>query len=381
MCKIKVVLVTDNLDYGGSQRLIVDLAKRIDHDAFDVKVCATTSGGELLEAELITAGVDYRILNKPLKMDMFFPLRVRSLFSEWQPQIVHTFRFTANTFGRIGAMLARVPVIIGTEHVLEQKQLTLRLIDRVLARFSACVVVTTKEISAQVHSEHGLPYRRIRIIDECIDLDRFPFVERCLATTGTKLKKPLFKVGIVGRLVPQKGYWIFLDAIRQARKLRPEIKGIVVGDGELRQQLSQWVLDHQMEGGIEFWGFREDLPLVFREFDLFVMSSLREAMPLVLLAAAASGLPFACTAVGGIPEAFQDGIHGRLVPSGNSAALANAIVWSLDNYQAACAMAKTASQLVHDRHGLQAMVRLHEAMYQQLLGGHVKQRKLFYDQG
>ncbi len=164
----------------------------------------------------------------------------------------------------------------------------------------------------------------------------------------------------------KNGPWSFSRRLR-AREVRPEVKGILVGDGELRRELEQWVADHQMQDAVEFWGFREDLPRVFQELDLFAMSSDREALPLTLLIAAATGLPFACTAVGGIPEVFQDGVHGRLVPPDNPVELADAVVWSIDNYATACAMAKTASALVHERHGLAALIGAHETLYRQLV--------------
>ncbi len=131
MCRIRVVLVTDTLNYGGSERLLVDIAKGLDRDAFDVKVCATTAGGALLEAELAKAGIEFRALNKRRGVNLPVIARIRRLFRQWRPHIVHTFRFTANTYGRIGAILARVPVIIGTEHVFEQKNCVYRLVDTV----------------------------------------------------------------------------------------------------------------------------------------------------------------------------------------------------------------------------------------------------------
>jgi glycosyltransferase involved in cell wall biosynthesis len=366
MDRTRIVLVTDTLRYGGSERLLVDIAKGLDRAAFDVKVCAITAGGELLEAELAKAEIEYRILNKPLGANLRVLPRLWALLREWRPQIVHTFRWTANTYGRIGAVAARVPTIIGTEHVLEHKRVCPRLIDTVLGRFTDRIVVVTKEIGDQVHADHHLRANRIELIEEGIDLDRFARVERLAPAAATK---HVFRAGIVARLAPQKGHLVFLDAIRLAREMRPAVKGIIVGDGQLRAELERWVADHQMQEHVEFWGFREDLPQVFRELDLFVMSSGWEGLPLAMLDAAASGLPFVCTAVGGIPEVFRDGVHGRLIPPGNPGEFAKAIVWSLDNYAAACAMAKTASELVHRRHGMQAMIRRHEAMYRQLVGG------------
>ena len=369
MSKLRVVLVTDTLGYGGGERLTVDLAKGLDRSIFDVKVCVTTQGGEWLEKELIEAGIEYRILHKRLGPTLGVLPRIMALFCEWRPHLVHTFRFTANTYGRVGAILARVPVIVSTEHNKEHKSLSRQLIDITLARFTDRAIVVSKEIFDQTHTEHLLSRNRIQLIEEGIDLDRFRWVERHPVPTSTAPAVHSFKAGIVARLYPQKGHMDFLNAILRAREVHPTLKGIIVGEGQLRPELEQWVTDHQMQESIEFWGFREDLPQVFRELDLFVMSSHWEGLPIALLNAAASGLPFACTAVGGIPEVFQDGVHGRLVPPGNPDALAAAVVWSMDHYAAACAMAKTASALVHEKHGLHAMIRRHEEMYRQLVQG------------
>lgn len=365
MNRLRVVLVTDTLRYGGSERLLVDIARGLDRTIFDVKVCATTAGGEILGEELRKADIEYRVLDKHLGASLGILFRLRRLFREWRPQIVHTFRFTANTYGRIGAVLARVPVVIGTEHVLEHKGISRRLVDMALARFTDRVVVVTQEIADQVHAEHRLPCNRIQLIEEGIDLNRFACVERNPLPTQTAAKGS-FRAGIVARLAPQKGHTVFLEAIRLAQKMRPAVQGVVVGDGLLRPELEQWVTDRQMQKHIEFWGFREDLPNVFHELDLFVMTSGWEGLPLALLDAAATGLPFVCTAVGGIQDVFQDGVHGRLVPPNNPAEIANAIVWCLDHYAEAVAMAKNASGLIHGKYGLQAMIQQHESLYLQL---------------
>jgi glycosyltransferase involved in cell wall biosynthesis len=367
MAKIQIVLLTDTLRYGGSERLLVDIAKGLDRDVFDVKVCATTAGGELLEGELAQAGIEYRILHKPLGPNLRVIPRVYSLLRRWCPDIVHTFRFTANAYGRVGAALARVPVIVGTEHVLEHKSLGRRMVDLALARVTDRVVVVTDEIAKQVRADHRLPSSRVQLIEEGIDLDRFACIERDPSAGGEASDSRPFKVGIVARLAPQKGHTVFLEAVRLARQMRPAVKGILVGDGELRPELERWVADRRMQETFEFWGFREDLPNVFRALDLFAMSSGWEGLPVALLDAAASGLPFVCTDVGGIAEKFQDGVHGRLAPPGDPVRFADAIVWSLDNYPAACAMAKTASAMVHKQHGLRAMIQEHETMYRQLL--------------
>jgi glycosyltransferase involved in cell wall biosynthesis len=319
-----------------------------------------------LAGELEKAGIECRILDKSPGWNLRILPKLRALFREWHPDIVHTFRFTANTSGRIGAVMARVPVVIGTEHVLEHKDACRRIVDWILARFTDRMVVVTQEIADQVHSQHCLPRSRIQLIEEGIDLDRFCWVERETPLVEATMAARAFKAGIVARLAPQKGHQVFLEAIRRARETRPVVKGIIVGDGQLRPELEQWVADHRMQDGIEFWGFREDLPVVFRQLDLFVMTSGWEGLPLALLDAAATGLPFVCTAVGGIQEVFQDGVHGRLVSPDNPTEIADAIVWSLDNYAAACSMAKTASALVHERHELKAMIRRHEEMYLQL---------------
>ncbi len=115
MRRIRVSLAIDSLGKGGSQRLLRDLAVGLDASAFEVRVCALAQGG-VWEPALRQSGIPVSVLHKRLGVDLRVLPRLVKYLREFKPDIMHTFLFTANASGRIAALMARVPIIIATEH-------------------------------------------------------------------------------------------------------------------------------------------------------------------------------------------------------------------------------------------------------------------------
>ena len=128
----------------------------------------------------------------------------------------------------------------------------------------------------------------------------------------------------VGNLREAKDYATMLEAFRKVLAAKPEARLLIAGDGPLRTRLESETARNGMARAVHFLGGRDDVPALMRASDGFLMSSLFEGMPLVLLEASASGLPIVATRVGGVPEVVVDRESGILVNSGHPATLARA---------------------------------------------------------
>jgi len=135
-------------------------------------------------------------------------------------------------------------------------------------------------------------------------------------------------VGNVARLVPFKGHRVLLEAAAQVLRGLPEVLFVVVGDGELEQELQAQARALGMLGSVRFLGFRDDLDDLYAAFDLYCHSSLElaaEMFPLAILRALAAGLPVVATDVGGIAAMILAGVSGHLVPPDDPPRLAAAL--------------------------------------------------------
>jgi glycosyltransferase involved in cell wall biosynthesis len=174
-------------------------------------------------------------------------------------------------------------------------------------------------------------------------------------------------VGSIGRLNTQKGQRFLLDAAALLRPRHPDTWTLVVGDGDLMEELREHATRLQLDDRVVFTGHRTDVPELLGALDVFCISSLYEGTPLALFEAMAAGRPIVSTAVDGCREILEDGSNGLLVPPGDAAALAG----GLDRVLADAALREALGrQALEDsrRYDVQRCVEQMEALYDELLG-------------
>ena len=167
----------------------------------------------------------------------------------------------------------------------------------------------------------------------------------------------------VGRLVPNKGPEVVVEAVPRVLARHPQAQFLMAGDGPLRERLESQARHLKVDHAVRFLGLRHDVPQLMRDSIVFVRPSTLEGMPLTVLEAMATALPVVATPVGGTPEVVHDGDNGYLVPVGDSAALAERIIRVLDDPSLAAAMGRRGHEVVINQYTWQAMVERTEAVY------------------
>jgi glycosyltransferase involved in cell wall biosynthesis len=200
----------------------------------------------------------------------------------------------------------------------------------VLRRMDAVACVS----KAQGHKVRraGVEEAKIAVIQNAIGEDAFvePSVDGRAELDRLFSFKPRWIIGAAGRLSPEKGFAVLVEAAATVLKRRPEAGFVLFGEGPLRADLERLIGERGLKEKFILAGFRNDLGRVLPNFDVNVMSSYTEGLPVILLEAGAAGVPTVATAVGGIPEVIDDGQSGFLVPAGDAAALADRLIGLLD---------------------------------------------------
>ena len=173
-------------------------------------------------------------------------------------------------------------------------------------------------------------------------------------------------IGTIGRLTQQKGYSVLLHAARAVLEEIPAAHILIVGEGELRDALESLTEQLSIGHATHLLGARDDIEELLAAMDLFVSSSLWEGLPTVILEAMASGVPIVATDVSGTRELVRDGVTGRLVPAGDAALLAQAIVSALQDVGHTHEMVKGARALVQD-FSIEQVAQQHVEAYSTLL--------------
>jgi glycosyltransferase involved in cell wall biosynthesis len=155
---------------------------------------------------------------------------------------------------------------------------------------------------------------------------------------------------------------LLLRAMHRVLQVRPEVCLVLVGDGELRLRLEALSTDLGIARSVRFLGFRADAEQLLHAFDLVVLSSYTEGLPIALLEGMAAGRPVVATAVGCIPELLADG-RGVLVPPRAADQLANAILMLLADGPARVRQAEAGRRHVAARFSLPEMIARYESLY------------------
>ncbi len=260
------------------------------------------------------------------------PAMVRELTSrlrEWDTSILCCHGYKADVVGLLAARRAGVPVI-AMSHGWTAETWRVRVYE---ALDRACLrrmdrVVCVSEGQAQKVRRAGVRPDRVMVIRNAVRAERFdhadPADRRVLE--GMFPRAPERIVGSAGRLSPEKGFDVLVEAAAIVARSDPRAGFIHFGDGPLRETIRRRIAELGLEDWFILAGHRNDLDRFLPHWDLSVLPSFTEGLPTVVLESYAAGVPVVATAVGGTPEAVADGVDGYLVPPGDPAALARRIL-------------------------------------------------------
>lgn len=367
---IRVLTLIATLDPAGAERQLAELCARIDRAQFEPFVCCLTRGGPL-ESVLADARVPVAILHKRGKWDISVIFRLRRIFAEFKPQILHTWLPTANTIGRIAACGGHLPAVIASERAADiWKGFFRRWLDRRLELRTARIICNAEAVRAFLINRIGLHAHKITVIPNGLDLDEFDAAAKppCAALPA---RPPGPLLGAVGRLEPQKGITHLLTAMALLGQSVPDAQLWIIGDGPERAALSKQAADAGLDNRVHFLGRRNDVPAILRQLDLFVLPSLWEGLPNAALEAMAAGRAVVATRVHGTPEAVSENETGLLVPPADPVALADAIARLIADSNLCARMGAAGRSRVAEHFNMRQMVEQTQALYRQVLGGDV----------
>src|SRR6185369_10524964 len=191
--------------------------------------------------------------------------------------------------------------------------------------------IAASEAIRQMLVADGVPAERTVTVHEGIDVDHVTAAPPVNVHEAFWLPHQAPVVGNVAALVPNKGQRYLIEAAHLVVQEIPDARFVILGEGELREQLERQVHDHHLEKHVLLPGFRTDVLGCIKGFDLFAMSSVTEGLGTSLLDAMACSRPIVATTAGGIPEIVEDGVNGLLVGPRDHVAMARAMVDLLTN--------------------------------------------------
>jgi glycosyltransferase involved in cell wall biosynthesis len=354
-------MLTKGLGLGGTERLIAGTVHHLDPSRYRAEVAYLLPWKDALVDDIRRDGVNVECLDARRAGSVAWIGRLRRLVRDHDIAIVHTHMpqpavAARMAFGRSG------PALVHTEHNLWPRYRPLtRWANRATYRRNRAVIAVSSGVAASIRS--GV---HVDVVRHGVDVAPRRPVDATAARARLGLGRgPI--VGTVGNMTPKKDHETLLRAISLVRADVPDVRLVIIGTGPLDDALRRQVAGLGLGTAVVLAGSRADVPDLLPAFDVFALSSRFEGLPIALLEAMSTGLPCVATTVGGIPEVVTDDVDGVLVPAGDPAALATALVRLLGDPAHAGELARRAAVRAAE-FDLPAAVRHIERVYDEALG-------------
>lgn len=364
---MEIVHVVENLDRGGLERTVVDLIASQRDAGHECRVICLFKLG-LLARELLASGVRVDACGKRPGLDLRALRRARALIRQSPDAVIHTHNAMAHYYAVLASLGLPVKCRINTRHGMGGRTRSGRqewLYRQSLRGTDYAVAVC--EAARQRFAADGMrPRRALLAVPNGIRLERFrPADDVARQSLVAELELPTGSriIGTVGRLQPVKDHALLLRAFAKVRVQVPEAALVIVGDGPLRAALEAQAEQAGLSDAVRFMGDRHDVPRLLTGMEVFALTSTSEGYSVALLEACASSLPIVATDVGGNREIVRHGINGRLVPSGDTAAIATALIALLRGGEQAAAMGRAGYAWAQAEASFRTMAERYHGLY------------------
>ena len=380
MERIRIFGVIAASGAGGSEQLFATLLQGLDPDRFEVTVACHGEGSmfDTYRRDAVqVSSLDLLDLRRPATI-----ARLAALIRESRCDLVHTHLWTADVLGGLAARRAGIRRVVSTvagayfrpsdvSGISRVRRVLLSRVFRTIYRGCDRVIASSRYLADDLVTRPGIrvPRDRILVIENGVDVDHVERVERHADGGSSHLWGPgRPRIAVVANFFPVKGHRFFVQALPEVLRSYPTARFVLAGDGENRTEIAELADRLGVAARVTFTGEISDTLDLMRASDLVVLPSLSEGLPIVLIEAMALARPVAATTVGGIPELVEDGVTGRLVPPGDSGALARAMLDLLGNPSLAQRLGEAARTVVRERFSADRMVRRTEDLYLELHG-------------
>jgi glycosyltransferase involved in cell wall biosynthesis len=316
-------------------------------------------------------GIEVDVLHQTRRYDPWVIFKAWRMVKGQRVEVLQSHGYKPTVLAWLLKRLMHVPwIAVMHGHTNENKWVVLyNKIDLWAAR-SADRVITVSSSMKTLLKNSGIPEQRIRVIPNAIDprayhldCDGVEFRSRCGAGADNVL------VGVIGRLSPEKGHEIFLQAFARVTASVPNAKAVFVGEGQEADRLEAMIRLSDLKEHVAFVGYHTNISLVYSALDLVVIPSLSEGLPNVLLEAFLHRKAVVATAVGGIPEVMQGELSSWLVPPRNAEALASSIIRALESRDTRDAVASLGEHIVRAQFSPSRRAEQFFAVYREVTSG------------
>lgn len=365
----KLIFVITKSNWGGAQRYVFDMAVSQKNN-YDVVV---VFGGEgelaerLLKEKIKTISVPHLGRDISILNDFQAGLLLYHLFKIEKPDIVHLNSSKVGGFGGLAARSAGIRKIVFTLHGLalnENREILFKCVLWIFywltIFFSHTTIAVSYALKNQSYRIFPLLQSKVKVVQNGIGLINFHPKEEALRILGVTGK---FVIGTIGELHHIKGHEYLIQGFKKFIETNQNSILIIIGEGEERSKLESLIKDLKLEGHVSLPGHVPNAGTYLKAFDIFVLSSLSEALAYVVLEAGAAGIPVIATNVGGVPEVIIDNETGFLISPLSPEEISEALQTLANNLELRLKLGDSLKQKIETEFSLEKMIKETQKLY------------------
>jgi glycosyltransferase involved in cell wall biosynthesis len=381
---IKIINILSRMNIGGPTIHVVLLTKYMDNKKYkSFLLSGSISEGEGDMSYLIEHyAIEHRLI-KTLKREISLIDDLKSIkelytfFRREKPHIVHTNQAKAGMVGRLAAWLARVPVILHTYHghvfsgyFSAVKTSFYILIERIMAIISTRIIVVSEMIKKDIYSTYNITTeKKVSVIPLGFELVKMDSLNKYRGVFRKQFSIPddAPVIGIVGRLTGIKNHHLFVDIANLLLQQYKQIHFLIVGDGELREEIEEKVKKMNIAENIHFCGWVTEIAKMYADLDVMLLTSKNEGTPVTVIEAMYYKIPVISSNVGGLSDLIEDGKTGFLINSFVAENYIPVIIKLLESKEEKNEIAEAGHAFVADKFTIDRLIGDMDDLYMKLL--------------
>ena len=356
-----VLFITRTLGLGGTENVVLQLCELLSGKVNRLVVC---SSGGIHEQKLQEMGIKTYLIPDIVCKNPFTVLNtyrsIKNIIKKEQITMVHSHHRMAALYAEIAAHKGIIKVA-NAHNTFQDKKLLTKFAYR-----NTNIIAVGEMVRKNLIEFFEIPDRRINVIYNAVK--PFKGLGNDIPVLNREKEKRHILIGNIGRLSEQKGMTYFIDAAEIVIRSHPEARFVIVGDGELKGQLEEYVKSKQLQDTFLFLGYRNDIQNVISQLDFIVISSLWEGLPLTPIEAFSVKKTVIGTAVDGTVEIIKNQTNGLLIEPKNYIQLAEKMNYLINNRQDKTRLEENAFLTYKRKFSFNTFSKAYLTYYEGLLG-------------
>lgn len=293
MKKIKVLQIVPSFGVGGAEKLVLDYLTYFDREKVEIMAISMYGNQNTIYDDFIKENkLNVIYLNKKPGLDLSMVMKIKKVVKDFKPNIIHTHMYSMKYMPLSIAKNKEIKLFHTIHNEPEKDAIGVdKFINKIAFKYFSCSpIALTEELVNKVNSYYDVS--SAVVLNNGINLDKFKYIKVSNEDIRDKLTLPRnsFVIGHVGRFSKQKNHEFIIDIFKEFSDLNKDAYLILVGDGELKNQIKNKVEQLGLAEQVRFLGIRRDIPEMIKCMDVFLFPSLHEGFPITLVEAQATGV-------------------------------------------------------------------------------------------